>query len=273
MADATTLLSKTSVEAQSLMCTVGEYANKVDIKKLGSVIAIGSAMSSVNGVSGALNVASKAYSTGIFSGVIKQASDAGLGGVFTTIKDKIVENGALVNVAKAVTPFILKNTDVKLLRELTNSGVGRAINDLAPGFTVAFSQVYNPKQGYSLSKIDSFQSIISSFNEIDGAWNKAQQNGADITSIFGILAGTKAFRNMLYTGISYTLAGLQEDQRKKQLQDMSLARIYKKTTVKELLSKYFPGIPMLGDYGTRLPEEESFDLKLIDKAARILLSS
>jgi hypothetical protein len=67
MADATTLLSKTSVEAQSLMCTVGEYANKVDIKKLGSVIAIGSAMSSVNGVSGALNVASKAYSTGIFS--------------------------------------------------------------------------------------------------------------------------------------------------------------------------------------------------------------
>ena len=269
---ATTLLAKTGIDAQAMMCTVGEYANKVDIKSIGSVLAIGKAVSSVTNVSQALNVASKAYSTGIFSGIVSEASNSGVAGVFTQIKDKITENGVLVNVAKAAMPFVLSNTDTRLLREITNSGIGRAVNDIVPGFTVAFSQVYNPRQGYSLSKIDSFDSIIKSFNEIDSAWDKAKQGGADISSIFGILSGTKAFRNMIYTGVSYTIASIEDNQRKAKLQDMALASIYRKTTVGELLKKYFPSVPMLGSYQTKLPQEDTFDLKTIDRAARILLA-
>lgn len=269
---ATTLLAKTGIDAQAMMCTVGEYANKVDIKSIGSVLAIGKAVSSVTNVSQALNVASKAYSTGIFSGIVSEASNSGVAGVFTQIKDKITENGVLVNVAKAAMPFVLSNTDTRLLREITNSGIGRAVNDIVPGFTVAFSQVYNPRQGYSLSKIDSFESIIKSFNEIDSAWDKAKQGGADISSIFGILSGTKAFRNMIYTGVSYTIASIEDNQRKAKLQDMALASIYRKTTVGELLKKYFPSVPMLGSYQTKLPQEDTFDLKTIDRAARILLA-
>ena len=272
MGQATDMLSKTGIDAQSLSCTIGEYSNKVGIGDLGKMVALGTAVSGASGISGALGVASKAYSAGMLSGIVSEASSSGVAGVFTTLKDTITENGVLVKVAKSAMPFVLKNTDIRLLNEITSSGVGSMLNGIVPGFTQSLSQAYNPSVGYSLTKIDSFSSIISSFDSLDATWNTAKQSGGDIWSIAGILAGSKAFKSMIYTGVSYFIGRTTEAREKEKLQAMALAQIYKKTTVKELVNQYFPTLPLLGQYSTRVPQEETVDLRLVDRMSRILLS-
>lgn len=268
----TALLSTTIPEAQDVMCKIGDYVNKASVSDYGRVAKLGYALSKVNGVSGAISVLNQGQYGALLGNMIGEASDTGIGGVLSSLKNTIDENGVFIRVAKAAVPFVLKNSDVSLLRELTNGVGGKLMNTVAPGFAKSFMSTFAPVHKYNLSRTASFNSIIDSFDGIYSNWDKSSQNGESITSIVSMLSGTKEFKTLMGSGIAWVLSDQADAQKKKRAQDHALSRIYGESTVQDQIKKYFPGLVITGQYSKRLPKKEAVNIQLLGRSINAFLS-
>lgn len=272
---ATTLLEKATPGAKALSCTVGEYASKISWKDTKACLEIGAAVSSMNGSKDIIKVVNKAANTGIMSGVIEKASNMGMGGVFDSLKTTMQENGITSRVIKAAVPFVISNSDVKLLNEIAGGGFGRAIDAVSPGFTKAFTSVYRTT-GSNINNIDSFNGMIDAFDQISKDWDKVPMGGGLIGTITNLFSSSNAFRSVVYSGVMYGINyALNTDEQKsknERLEAMALASIYRESTVSEQIAKYFPNIVMIGKYNRRAAKEETVDIKMVSRAARLFLS-
>lgn len=265
VAKTTTFLEKTAPSAKALSCTVGEYTSKVDWKDVKESIELGRAVATMSGTNGIMKVVNKAANTGIFSGLIQKAGDAGVSGVFDTLKGKIQENGILMDVAKATTPFLLSRSNVRLLDELTSGGLGKSINMISPGFTKAFSSVY---KGQRYNKISTFDGVMRSFDDISKDWDKATRDGGAGGSIVDILFGSKAFKDVIYSGIMYGTDYFSDTPevraRNQRYESMANAQVYHKSTVSDQIAKYFPHTVMIGRYEERGIVADYVDFNLLN---------
>ena len=272
VAKTTALLQTTIPAAQDVMCKIGDYVNKASVSDYGRIAKLGYALSKVKGVSGVISVLNQGQYGAVLGNIIGEASDTGIGGVLTSIKNTIDENGTFIRVAKAAVPFVLKNSDISLLRELTNGVGGKLMNSIVPGFAKSFSSTFAPVHKYNLSRTASFGQIIDSFDGIYKNWDKASQNGETITNIFSMLSGTKEFKTLLGSGIAWVLSDQVDDQKKKRAQDHALAKIYGESTVHDQIKKYFPGMVITGSYKQRTLKQETTDIQLIGRSINAFLS-
>lgn len=268
----TTLLEKTGVDAQAVMCTIGEYTNKASALDMGRITKLGYALTQVKGVDGIVKVVNQAQNSALLSNLIGEASDLGVGGALSSLKGVIDDNGLISRVVKSSIPFVLKNSDVSLLRELTSGGVGNVLNSIAPGFTKSFASVYNPQYSYNFNRVGSFNSIVDAFDSVYNGWDQGKQNGQDIFSIFSMLSGTKAFKTLVGSGVAWIMGEVQDEQKKKRAQAHALSRIYAESTVKDQIQRYFPGLIMAGSYTRRSQKEETISIQVIGRSLNAFLS-
>lgn len=268
----TTLLEGAKLDAQSVMCSIGDYTNKASVLDMGRVAKLGYALSQVKGIDGAIKVVNQSQNSALLTGLIGEASDTGVGGVLTSLKGVMEDNSIVSKVIKTSLPFVLKNSDVSLLRELTGGGIGKVLNSVSPGFTKSFASIYNPQNNYNFSKPASFNNIIDSFDSIYTNWDTASQNGEDIFGIYNMLSGTKAFKTLVGSGVAYVMSEVQDEKKKKRAQAHALSRIYAETTLQEQIRNYFPGLIMGGTYNRKSQKEETIDIQVLGRSLNAFLS-
>lgn len=269
---ATTLLQSTKLSAQSMMCTVGEYSSKINVKDGMRMAKLATVLSQTKDLTGAVRVLNQSQNASILTSMIGEASDIGGGGVLTSLGKTIEENGILARVVKGSIPYVLNNSDVTLLREITNGAGGKVLNSLSPGFAKQFSSLYMPQNRYNLNYVQSYTTIFDSFDKIYDTWDKGSQNGESIGSILSTIAGTAAFRTMLGSGIAWILKSAADAEKKKRAQQQALARIYSQSTVSDQIKMYFPRTVMTGKYNRKSVKEETTDLRLLGRAINAALS-
>ncbi len=272
LAKTTKLLESVAPDAQSVMCSIGDYTNKASVMDMARVAKLGYSLSQVNGIGGIMKVVNQSQNSALLSNLIGEASDTGIGGVLTSLKDTINENGIISKVIKTSLPFVLKNGDVSLLRELSGGGIGNVLNSISPGFTKSFASVYNPQYSYNFSKVGSFNSIVDAFDNVYDNWDVASQNGESIFNIFSMLSGTKAFKTLIGSGVAYVMSEVQDGQKQKRAQAHALARIYAETTLQDQIKTYFPGLILGGKYTRKSKKEETIDIQVIGRSLNALMS-
>lgn len=267
-AKATTFLEKAAPGAKALSCKIGDYTNSINWKDVKEGAALVKAVQSVSGPNGVSNVINKAANTGIFSGMIEKAGDLGVTGVFDSIKTTVVENGLMVRMAKAATPYLLSKSNVKLLDELTRGGMGKALNTISPGFTKAFTSVYKQTGSTRINKITTFNGLIDSFDRIDSDWDKLLDSTDGGASIVSLLAGSNAFKSIVYSGIMYGIDYMSDEpavmSKNARLEAMAMTSLYRESTVSEQIARYFPNTVMIGRYDQRAAKEETVDMSVLN---------
>lgn len=267
-----TLLKSTPINAQAMICSVGDYTSKVSFSDAMRIGKLGVALSQANGVTDVIRTINKTQNAAVLTNLIGEGSDIGATGVLTSLRDTIAENGALTRVVKGTLPFVLKNSDISLLREVTGGAAGGILNSMCPGFTKEFSSLYSPKYSYNLNTIASYNAIFDSFDQINTVWDKASHAGESIGSILGIISGTPAFKTLLGSGVAWILKSVDDENKKKRAQEHALARIYAQSTVSSQIKMYFPRVVMIGKYNRKSQKDETLDIRLIGQSIGAFLS-
>jgi hypothetical protein len=196
--------------------------------------------------------------SGLLSTVIGKASDLGVGGAFKAITDTVNDTGIIGRVTRAVLPIALKNSDSKLLREMTSGPAGKLINVFSPGFTQNFSRAFTYR-GNSGKSLNSFEDVFHSFESIDSQWKFLSREGSGdpALNLLSLVTGSRDFKNLMMTGVKYW-ATEKANQRPTPVPIdplYALASTFHETTVGQAISRDFPKVALLSVYNAKLPRK------------------
>ncbi len=253
-------------KADAVMCTVNDYRSKVSGAQAQSVNQLGSFINSYTKTS--IFKASDSGAVGsILGSVIGKASDLGITGAFTSLTATLKDNTILNKTVKALLPIALRNSDIKLLKEMSNSPAAKLINVISPGFSSAVAGYYKGTGAGKTGAISDWRDLTTTLSNVNSQWDKAQRgNGTTATNIVGLMGGSKDFQKLIVTGVSALNGGNPKAREK----NYALASVYPKTSVADQFKKNFPAVVSLalsGSQKTRKAESVlgSAPLKILKK--------
>lgn len=246
-------------KAASLMCTVNGTKSMIDSANIGSVKALGSFVNKYTGMP-LFSGQDKGAIAGLLSSVVTTSSTLGISGAFTSLAATVSDNGIMGRVTRAVLPIALKNSDTRLLREMSGSQVGSLINVFSPGFTQNFSKVFTyrgDRGGMGGSgALNTFEDVFRSFENIDNQWSVLQRGGIGNTAlnIMSIIGGSKDFQRLISTGIKYWETEKRDGKTAPVSVDpmMLLANMFQEISVGQAIKRDFPKVALLSVYNGRI---------------------
>lgn len=254
-------LSKTYAQqkASELSCTINGTRSMVNSSNIRDVRALGNFVNKYTGTKIFSGQDSGAIS-GMLGSVITTSSDLGISGTFKTITETVNDNGIIGRVTRAVLPIALRNSDTKLLREISTSPAGQLINVFSPGFTQSFTRafVYRGDRGRTLN---SFEDVFHSFEKVDSQWDQMQRgpDGNSAVNLLALMGGSRDFSNLMMTGVRYWSTeqsrpgGMTPPVRVQPV--YGLASVYQEVTVGDAIKRDFPMVALLSLYNNKLPRQ------------------
>lgn len=248
------LLSTYKDKADKLLVQVGSVksmvnsANIKDVRSLGSFINKYTETKIFSGKdSGALS--------GLLSSVITTSSDLGIPGAFKAITDTVNDRGIIGRVTRAVLPIALKNSDSKLLREMSSSTAGALINVFAPGFTQNFSKAF-VYRGDRSNTLNSFEDIFTAYRNVESQWDVVNREGSTALNILALTTGSRDFQNIVTSGVKYWSTEQKRGNTPPVHIDplYGLSGVYRETTVGKAIARDFPKVALLSVYNKNLPK-------------------
>ncbi|BAW19306.1 hypothetical protein [Ralstonia phage RP31] len=244
-------------KAAKLQCTINDTKSMVDSANIKDVRALGSFINKYT-KSNIFSGQDSGAISGLLGSVITTASDLGIPGAFKAITDTVNDNGILGRVTRAVLPIALRNSDTKMLRDLSSSTAGKLINVFDPGFTQNFSKafVYRGDRGHTLN---SFEDIFHSFENVDSMWDSMSRGdpGNTAVNLLALVGGSRDFSNLLMTGVKYWSAEQAQGRPSPvRVQPVhGLASVYREVTVGDAIKRDFPNVALLSQYNDKLPKQ------------------
>lgn len=241
----------------SFLLNIGGITSKVDPKNMKDVRALGGFINKYTGTKIFSGKDSGALS-GLLSSVITTSSNLGVSGAFKAITDTVNDNGIIGRVTRAVLPIAMKNSDSKMLREMTSGPAGKLINVFSPGFTQNFSKAFTYRGG-NTRPLGTFEDVFHSFENIDSQWKFLSREGSDspALNLLSLVTGSKDFKNLMMTGVKYW-ATEKANQRSTPVPIdplYALASTFHETTVGQAISRDFPKVALLSVYNAKLPRK------------------
>ena len=223
-------------KTNDLMCKIDDYKSMASKANVTEVRALGNFINQYTGTK-IFSSSDKGALGGLLGSVVGKASDLGVTGVFTNLTKTITDNGLISKIVKVALPLAAKNSDFKLLREMSSSPAGRLINVFSPGFTSNMSRMYSQTSYSGRNTFNTYDDMLTSFSNINDQWDMLQRGEDNVAlNLVSLLGGSKDFQRLLLAGVSY-YANKPETKSKR---EYALATIYKKRTVYEDIKRYFP---------------------------------
>ena len=250
------LLDTFKDKAKYVLTTIKDTKSLVKAAKIGDVKALGNFVNKYTGGK-SFSGTDKGAVGGLLGSVVSTASNLGVSGVFTTLAETVNDKGIIGRVTRAVLPFALKNSDSKLLKELTAGTAGKLINVISPGFTQSFSKAFKKPQGGGNTTLSTFNDVFGAFKGIDKNWDKLTRgnDGNIALNLMSLMGGSKDFRNLITSGIRYysteKAAGRPTPVPIDPLH--ALASSYSEVTVGRAIARDFPKVALLSLYNEKLP--------------------
>jgi hypothetical protein len=260
-----------SDKAKDVMCMVDDVKSKVSAANLKDIRQLGALVNSFTGTKLYSGKDNSAVGK-LLGSVIGEASKLNLGGVFTTITSTITDYPLLTKVVKAALPLALKNGDMKLLMEMSNSPAAKLINIFSPGFANTLAQTFKfPSVNGTRAGFNSFDDFLSCVGNVDSDWDTlVRKDDRTGTNILSLLGGSRDFQKLMLTGINWWV---DTDLSKKKT--YALASVYKQTSVYAEIRKHFPQTTLmsLGPPALKANAVESVrDPRVLKQSAAILFS-
>lgn len=244
-------------KAKFALATVKDTRSLINVAKTGDLKALGNFVNKYTGTA-VFSGKDKGALGGLLSSTVKLASDTGLSGVFSTIASTVSDNGVIGKITRATLPYVVKNSDSKLLKELASGKANKLIDVFSPGFSKDFSKAFTYK-GSNVKSLSSFEDIIGSFQSINSGWDVLSRGpiGNTATDLRILSASSKDLQKLLLTGVSYW--------NKKQRDNPAtvppvppkpmfmLSGMFPEITVGAALKRDFPKVAMLSLYNSKLP--------------------
>lgn len=247
-------------QAKKIVATIGEVKTVVDSTNIKDVRALGSFINKYTGLQ-IFSGKDKGAIAGLLGAVVNRSSDLGIGGAFKSLTDTLNDDGIIGRVSRAVLPIVVKNSDSKLLREISTSSASKLINVLSPGFTQDFSKAFTFR-GTRGTTLNTFEDVFTSFENINDQWSgisRGSNNSEHAVNIFSVVTGTRDFQNLVMTGVRYWVTeqnkpGGNPTPPPVPIEPMmALATSYREISVGEAIKRDFPKVALLNSYNGRLP--------------------
>lgn len=238
-------LNVLKTKAQDVMCTVNDVRNIVSGKDMASINKLGSFVNQFTGTNLFRSNDTTALG-GLLSTVVGKASDLGITGVFTSLTSTLTDNSLINKTVKTLLPIALRNSDIKLLKEISGSPAAKLINVFAPGFSNSLASYYRGTGYGKGNTLNSWTDLVHTLANVDQQWDRISRGGDGLaTNLMMLLNGSRDFQKLLITGVN----SFTDDDNKARQKNYALARTYKKTTVEEELAKHFPNVALLSING------------------------
>lgn len=278
-----------------IFATVGGVVSKISAAAVGSVKQLGSLIGDVVGSAWDFVVDDKDGISGFYSGLIKEAQNLGIPGVFKEIISTVRDPNLINRITQKVIPSIVGTSDLGGLLSAaigTSKGVLQALN---PQLLSDFSRKYtSPANGMLRNLQSQGNGIFRAFDAVDKNWDKFERVLGDgtketATNITLIQNSSKDAQDAIRTATYRQDPDVKSDNR----DFYSLANVFKPVTVHEEIKKDFPmlttaqdvkGTPdprLTGDWGMdttilteynavkKKQEAYSTDMSLLDKIKNV----
>jgi hypothetical protein len=255
-----TLMSTFKDKASKMSCRIGDTASLINSSDIGSVKALGSFINKYTGKP-LFSGQDKGAIAGLLGSVVTKASDLGISGAFTTLASTVSDNGIIGRMTRAVLPLALKNSDTKLLRELSDSSAGSLINVFSPGFTQNFSKAFTYR-GNNSGSLGTFEDVFTSFGNVNSQWSTMERgnSGNVALNLASLIGGSTDFQKLISTGIKYWETEKRGGKTPPVPIDpmMLLANIFQEVTVGNAIHRDFPKVALLSVYDGRLKRDGNY---------------
>lgn len=244
-------------KAKFALATVKDAKSLVKVAKTGDIKALGSFVNKYTGTA-VFSGKDKGALGGLLSSTVKLASDSGLSGIFSAVSSTVADNGVIGKITRATLPYVVKNSDSRLLKELANGNAGKLIDTFSPGFSKDFSKAFK-YSGTNAKTLTSFEDILGSFQKVNAGWDVLARGpvGNTATDLKVLSASSKDFQSLLLTGVSYWNKRQRENPAvvppvpPKPM--FMLSGMFPEISVSGAFRRDFPKVVMLSLYDTRLP--------------------
>lgn len=238
-------------KAKYVLSTMGETNSLVKAAKINDIKALGNFVNKYTNTKVFSNTDKGALS-GLLGSVVKTSSDLGISGVFTTLVNTVNDKGIVGRMTRTILPIVSRNSDSKLLREMSSGPAGQLINVFSPGFTQSFSKSFT-YNGTNTKTLSSFEDVLTSFTNIDANWDTIARGneGNQATNLWSLLGSSKDFQNLLIAGVSYWA---KRENKPVAINPMhALAAAYQEVPVGKAITRDFPRVALLNLYNGKLP--------------------
>ncbi len=249
------LKTAAQAKASKLLCTINDTKSFVDSAKIKDVRALGNFVNKYTGTKIFSGQDSGAIS-GMLGSVITTASDLGISGAFKSIAETVNDNGILGRVTRAVLPIALRNSDTKMLRDISSSMAGKLINVFSPGFTQNFAKGFTYR-GDRAKTLTSFEDMFHAFENVDSAWDILERgDGGSAINLLSLMGGSRDFQNLVMTGVKYwTTENSNGRPSPVRVQPVyGLSTVYREVSVGDAIKRDFPKVALLSQYNDKLPK-------------------
>lgn len=155
----------------------------VDIK---SISGIGSLVNKLSNGNFNLALIDKGALSGMVSGLVKEGSKLGLGGIFNSLSSVIQNKDILLNAAKSILPTAIK--DIPLLKEMALSAVGKDLKNIMPNLVSSVVKNFKiPKGTPEKAFAGIYNDIVSSFTAIDPGWKQCTRGGNETLNVSSVV--------------------------------------------------------------------------------------
>lgn len=248
------LLDTFKDKAKYVLTTLKDTNSLVKAAKIGDVKALGNFINKYTN-SKDFGGKDKGAIGGLLGSVVTTASDLGVSGVFTTLAATVNDKGIVGRITRAVMPTVLRNSDSKILKELTSGTAGKLINVISPGFTQQFAKGFKTRNDRS-KPLKSFDDVLTSFKNIDSQWDKMSRGGEGnvATNLLSLISGSKDFQSLISTGVKhYVTEANSQRPTPVPIDPMhGLITAYQEVTVSQAIQRDFPKVALLNLYNGRL---------------------
>lgn len=249
------LLSTYTDKLTKMTLNIAGITGVVSTAKAGEVKALGSFLNKYTGKQIFSGKDGGALSS-LLGTAITTSSNLGVPGAFKALTDTLNDNGVIGRISRAVLPTVLRNSDSKLLREMTSSPAASLINILSPGFKQNFSKVFQSRSMGASKPLNSFEDIFYSFEKMDSQWDRLSRGGGDNTALnlLSLASGSRDFQSLVMTGVKYWTTEQAKGNKAPVRVDplYALGMAFPEVTVGQAIHRDFPKVALLSVYNGRL---------------------
>jgi hypothetical protein len=198
--------------------------------------------------------------SGLVSSLAYEGSRLGLPNTFTTMAATISEKGILLASARDLIPRAIKNRDMNLFLDMSNSSIGRDLRNLNPNGIRSMVSGFKIRKGDAAYQLSNYYDQVSTgFSRVDPLWKSYSRNGNQVMSASQISASddfkrlieAKAMSRPLnvprsFGGIAPIMPIRNDDE-----SFLMLLKKYDLTSVKSELKKLIPTVKVRTDINVK----------------------
>lgn len=250
-------------KVRDIQCTINDVKSSVSAAKIRDLRSLGGFINKYTKKS-IFSATDTGAMSGLLASVVEKSESLGIKGAYTSLMDTIQDNALLRGITKTLVPIALAKGYPNLLRQISTSPWGSAVNFFVPGATQKLLKDFSLKPSSNIRVIGSFEDLLITIDGVEGAWSRSAREGSDedVFDIFSIMGGSKDFQRLLYSGVQHFYSAnngarahtpIVTPNGAKLYALYGLAAHYAQTTPAAAAKRYFPIVALTGTYDTSVP--------------------